>query len=89
MRGKPDGRMRILIGFRHGQGLIELPVLARIGDSFLGPRLEDDFQCLGGHLPSLIIRDLPAHELVLESPKTGPKLQSAMGQMVKHGRLLR
>jgi hypothetical protein len=42
MCGKPDGRMGLLIGFRHGQGLIELPVLTRIGDTLLRPRLEDD-----------------------------------------------
>src|ERR1043166_10147372 len=42
--GDPNGRMRLLVGLRSGQGLVELPVCALVGDRVLRPRLDNDFK---------------------------------------------
>src|SRR5438094_6363110 len=55
----PNGRMGLLIGFGGGQGLVELPVLALVGDRVLRPRLDNELQRFRAHLMALIEGQIP------------------------------
>ena len=75
--GEPYRRVRLLVRLGPGEGLLELPILAFIDDTFLGPRLPYDSQCLLSHIPPLIERQVPPSELVLQYAYTSAELETA------------
>src|SRR5262245_58125512 len=66
--GNPDGWMGLLVGWGRGQGLIKLPVFALVGNRVLRPRLDNDFERLGGHLMALLKGQVPAQKFVPYDP---------------------
>src|SRR5215510_2615946 len=77
--GEPYRRVRLLVRLGPGKGFLELPIFALIGDTFLGPRLPYDGQCLFSHLPPLRERQVPPRELVLQYAYTSAELETSPG----------
>jgi len=84
----PHGRMGLLVGFGHRQGLVKMPVLALIRDGLLRPRFQDDLQGLVAHGPPCRKGRVPAHKLMLVGPQASAELQSPARQVVQHGGIL-
>ena len=75
-------------GLGRRQRLVELPVLAVVGDLVLRPRHLDDLERLAAHLAPRIEVEPPAQELVLVDADARPELHPPVRELVEDAHLL-